>query len=69
MEASATAHKPAVDQTDSRGVFDDGLVLYARGPKSYTGEDTAEITCHGNPQIVERLLAAAVEYSALSATG
>ena len=53
-----------VDLYDSRGVFDDGLVLFSKGPKSYTGEDTAEITCHGNPQIVERLLAAAVEAGA-----
>ena len=30
------------------------------GPRSYTGEDVAEIACHGNPLIVERLLAAAV---------
>ena len=43
---SSLPHNQArrVDLTDSRGVFD-GLVLYARGPKSYA-EDTAEITCH-----------------------
>ena len=53
-----------IDLFDAGGVFDDGLLLFARGPKSYTGEDTAEISCHGNPQIVERLLAAAVEAGA-----
>lgn len=45
---------------DVEGTFDDGLITFSKGPHSYTGEDTAEISCHGNPQIVERLLAAAV---------
>lgn len=44
---------------DEAGVFDDGIVIYQRGPNTYTGEDTAEISCHGNPLIVERLIAAA----------
>ncbi len=30
------------------------------GPGSYTGEDCAEISCHGNPLLVERLLSACV---------
>lgn len=45
---------------DQSGVFDDGVLVFGRAPKTYTGEDTAEITCHGNPIIVERLLHAAV---------
>ncbi len=43
---------------DDDGVFDDGLVTYFPGPRSYTGEDVVEISCHGNPLIVERLLRA-----------
>jgi tRNA modification GTPase len=49
---------------DEEGVFDDGLIIVGRAPGTYTGEDTAEITCHGNPQIVERLLGAAVSAGA-----
>ena len=45
---------------DGQGTFDDGLITFSIGPNSYTGEDTAEISCHGNPQIVERLLSTAV---------
>jgi len=37
-------------------VVDDVLVSVFRAPRSYTGEDTAEISCHGNPVIVERIL-------------
>jgi tRNA modification GTPase len=53
-----------VELFDDSGVFDDGIMtLYAR-PRTYTGEDLAEITCHGNPLIVERLLAAAMNSGA-----
>lgn len=41
---------------DAAGVFDEGLVTWMPGPASYTGEDVAEISCHGNPLLVERLL-------------
>ncbi len=44
--------------SDERGVFDEGIVVWMPGPSSYTGEDSAEISCHGNPLLVERLLAA-----------
>ncbi len=43
---------------DEAGVFDSGLVAWFAAPKSYTGEDVAEISCHGNPLLVERLVAA-----------
>jgi len=44
---------------DAAGVFDDGTIVLARAPRSVTGEDTAEIGCHGNPLVVERIVAAA----------
>lgn len=49
---------------DAEGVFDEGLITLFAAPRSYTGEDAAEITCHGNPVIVERLLAALVSAGA-----
>ena len=62
---SLTPNRPRrAEFFDSAGVFDDGLIVYGEAPNTYTGEDTAEITCHGNPQIVERLLAAAVDCGA-----
>ena len=45
---------------DVGGVFDEALLTFFPGPRSYTGEDVAELACHGNPLVVERLLAAAV---------
>lgn len=37
-------------------VFDDGMAVFHRGPRSFTGEDTLEITLHGNPLLVEQLI-------------
>jgi len=45
---------------DAEGDFDEGLITWMPGPASYTGEDCLELSCHGNPLVVERLLAAAV---------
>lgn len=36
--------------------IDQVVVTLYRAPKSYTGEDMVEISCHGNMRIVERLL-------------
>jgi tRNA modification GTPase len=38
-----------------------------RGPESYTGEDTVEISCHGNTVIISRLLGAAYAVGARAA--
>lgn len=45
---------------DADGVFDEGLLSHFPAPASYTGEDVVELSCHGNPVLVERLVAAAV---------
>ena len=45
------------DYRDRMGVLlDDVLFTYFAGPASYTGEDSLEISCHGNPFIAQRLL-------------
>ncbi len=36
--------------------LDEVLLTVFRAPKSYTGEDTIEISCHGNPHIIDRIL-------------
>lgn len=48
----------------SEGPIDEGLVSYFPGPNSYTGEDTAELTVHGNPLILQEIVQAFVETSA-----
>lgn len=37
-------------------LIDDVVVTFFAGPKSFTGEDSLEVTCHGNPFIAQKLL-------------
>ncbi len=37
-------------------ILDDVVYCFYEGPKSFTGEDTLEIACHGNPLIASNLL-------------
>lgn len=38
--------------------FDDGLVTLFRAPRSFTGEDVAELCCHGGILVTQKLLSA-----------
>ena len=38
-------------------LIDSVLLVWFKGPKSYTGEDVLEISCHGNPFIAQKILA------------
>ncbi|MGZ9147716.1 MAG: tRNA uridine-5-carboxymethylaminomethyl(34) synthesis GTPase MnmE [Candidatus Deferrimicrobiaceae bacterium] len=53
---------------DSRGEeIDSGLVVFFPAPRSFTGEDVAEIHMHGNPVLVERAATAACTLGAVPA--
>jgi tRNA modification GTPase len=45
---------------DGEDLLDEVVISLFRGPKSYTGEDVVEISCHGSPWIQERIIAACV---------
>ena len=45
------------DYRDASGqLLDDVLFTFFAGPNSFTGEDTVEISCHGNPFIAQKIL-------------
>lgn len=44
--------------------LDDGVLLVYRAPKSYTGEDVAEITCHGGIYVARSVLRACINAGA-----
>lgn len=44
--------------------LDDGVLLVFRAPHSYTGEDVAELTCHGGVLITRRVLRACLDAGA-----
>ncbi len=43
---------------DCEGKIDSGVALLFRAPKSYTGENVVELSCHGGSYIAKRLLRA-----------
>lgn len=48
-------------------VLDEVLVSYFAEGKSFTGDETLEISCHGNPKICERILEELIFHGARSA--
>ena len=47
--------------------LDDVVALVFRGPKSYTGEDVVELSCHGGLYVTRRLLQAVLDQGAAPA--
>lgn len=41
---------------EAERVYDEVLLTYFKGPRSYTGEDVVEVSCHGSTFIQEQLL-------------
>ena len=54
-QESHTAHFGRIVAADAR-ILDEVLVTIFKGPHSYTGEDTAEISCHGSPYILQEII-------------
>ncbi|GAA0872148.1 tRNA uridine-5-carboxymethylaminomethyl(34) synthesis GTPase MnmE [Gangjinia marincola] len=53
-QASHTLHLGHIK--DGHRVIDEALVSIFHGPRSYTGENTIEISCHGSPYIQQEII-------------
>lgn len=62
-EATHTIHFGQILAKDGK-VVDHVLFMLMRAPKSFTGQDTVEITCHGNPLIVTQIIEVLLEAGA-----
>lgn len=49
---------------DKEYVIDEVIVLYFKAPNSYTGEDIAEIHCHGGLNVVRKILNLTISHGA-----
>lgn len=49
---------------DEEELIDEVLVMVMDGPRSYTGEDTVEIDCHGGVLAMKRVLETVIKYGA-----
>ncbi|NBU04265.1 MAG: tRNA uridine-5-carboxymethylaminomethyl(34) synthesis GTPase MnmE, partial [Bacteroidetes bacterium] len=61
-QPSHTAHLRTMYDAD--GVMDEALITLFKGGKSYTGEDTVEVSVHGSEYIVSRVLRAYMDRGA-----
>ncbi len=52
---------------DGKTPIDDAVALVFKAPKSYTGEDVVEFSCHGGLYIMQRVLRAVFESGAIPA--
>lgn len=56
MEGYRAALSRIADPADPEKIIDEALVLVMRTPKSFTGEDVAELHCHGGTVLLKRVL-------------
>ncbi len=54
---------------ENKEELDEVVCTIFRQPHSYTGEDVVEISCHGNPQIVNRILGVLLKHARLAQPG
>ena len=49
---------------EKKTLIDQVLFFVMYGPKTFTGQDTVEISCHNNPFIIEAIISAALKSGA-----
>lgn len=50
------AHLKKIYDLDSGDVLDEAVITFFQSPKSFTGEDVFEISCHGSPIVLRRII-------------
>lgn len=50
------AHLKKILDLETGEVLDEAIILYFQAPNSFTGEDIIEISCHGSPVVLRRII-------------
>jgi tRNA modification GTPase len=54
-----------INLQDENGVaIDESIITFFEAPNSYTGEDLIEVSCHGNPVVVDKVISACCYFGA-----
>jgi tRNA modification GTPase len=61
-QLSHTLHVGLIKENDT--ILDEVVVALFKNPKSYTGEDVVEISCHGSPYIQQQVIKACIHKGA-----
>ena len=62
-ESTHTLHVGFI-RDDLNDIIDEVVVSLYRSPKSYTGEDVVEISCHGSPYVQQQVIEACIKQGA-----
>ncbi|RYE13072.1 MAG: tRNA uridine-5-carboxymethylaminomethyl(34) synthesis GTPase MnmE, partial [Sphingobacteriaceae bacterium] len=62
QQPSHTLHVGYLKNGDE--LLDEAVVALYKNPRSFTGEDVVEITCHGSPYVLEQVLQACLQKGA-----
>ena len=62
QQRSHTLHVGFLKEGDE--ALDEVVISLYRGPRSYTGEDVIEVSCHGSPYVLERVMQAILRQGA-----
>lgn len=63
----AKAYTQSNDYLKTLKLIDQVMVIVMQAPKTFTGENTVEITCHNNQLIIETIIKEAIRHGALHA--
>ncbi|MEE9284852.1 MAG: tRNA uridine-5-carboxymethylaminomethyl(34) synthesis GTPase MnmE, partial [Dehalococcoidia bacterium] len=63
LEDRRVAHGYVRDP-DTGAVVDEAMATAMAAPKTYTREDVVELSCHGSPLVLQRVLALALRFGA-----
>ncbi len=61
-QSSHTIHVGIIQNGDD--IIDEAVVSLFKGPRSYTGEDVIEISCHGSPYVQQQIIQACISKGA-----
>ncbi|HXG68573.1 MAG TPA: tRNA uridine-5-carboxymethylaminomethyl(34) synthesis GTPase MnmE [Blastocatellia bacterium] len=56
LDAPNRAHFGRVVEPETGEVLDEAILTWFKSPHSYTGEDVVELSCHGSPVILARVI-------------
>ncbi len=67
-QASHTIHfGHIINREEAGAIVDEVVVSLYRNPRSYTGEDVIEISCHGSPYILQQVMDLCIAHGAVPA--
>lgn len=60
-------HGFVINPNQDNTIVDEVLFFLMKGPRTFTGQDTVEISCHNNPFLIDQIISCCIEHGARSA--